>query len=280
MKRLGIGIGGLLALLSASPAIAATTLGQLTPVGATSQNCGPSSGAYVQATVSSGPSYALPANGLRITSWSTSALATSGQQVSLMVFRRLSGDSFMTVTHDGPHTLIPSVVNTFQINLAVQPGDVLGLNPDTSTSFPTGCGFLAAGETGEFGSFPNPPPADGASGTFFRNTDRRLNATAEVEVSNAFSFGATSRNKKKGNATTMVHAAGPGTFTLGGSGLKAQQATLGNLVGDASLQVVPKGKVKKKLRQQGKTRVTISVTYTPSGGTANTQSAKVKLVKR
>ena len=280
MTRRAILIGGLLALLWVAPAAATTTIGQLTPSGAASQNCGPSSGAYVQSTVTSGPSYAVPANGVRITSWSTVALATAGQSVSLFVFRPLGGDSYMTVAHEGPHALNPLAVNSFPVNIAVKPGDLLGLNADLSTNFPAGCGFVVPGETGEFGSFPNPPPSDGASGTFFPASGNRVNVKAEVEVSNAFSLGAVSRNKKKGTATITVDGTGPGTFSLGGKGLKGQQASLGNVAGTVSIPVIATGKAKKKLRSQGKAKVNPSVTFTPDGGAANTQSARVKLIKK
>jgi hypothetical protein len=267
-------------LLGASSAEASTTIGQLTPTGASPQNCGPSSGGYVQPTVSSGRTYVVPANGLRITSWSTAALPTSGQQVYLLVLRPLGGNSYLGVAHDGPRPLVASALNTFLVNLPVKPGDVLGINAGLATNFPTGCGFLVTGETGESGSYPNPPPNDGMQGTFTPNPGSRANITAEVEVTSAFSFGAVTRNKKKGTATLTINAAGPGTFSLAGKGLKGQQATLGNTTGAVSLPVIATGKVKRKLRDRGKANVSASVTYTPNGGAANTQSEPVKLKKR
>jgi hypothetical protein len=44
--------------------------------------------------------------------------------------------------------------------------------------------------------------------------------------------------------------------------------------------IKPKGKAKKKLNAKGKAKVTANVTYTPDGGDPNTQSKKIKLVKR
>lgn len=280
MKRLAIGIGGLIALLCPSPAAAATAIGQLPPSGASPQNCGPSSGAYVQASVTSDRSYAVPANGVRITSWSTTALATGGQTVSLFVFRPLAGDSYMTVAHDGPHTLNPLAVNTFSVNLAVKPGDLLGLNPDLSTNFPTACGFVVSGEVGEFGSFPNPPPADGSSGTFFSNPGNRVNVNARVEVSNAFSVDALTRNKRRGTVTVTVSGVGPGRFVFWGKRFKPQEATLGNSAGAVTLTAVPAGKLKRKLLRKGKARATVFVNFTPDGGDTNVQSQPVKLIRK
>lgn len=268
-----------MALLWVSPAAATTTIGQLPALTDTAQNCGPSSGGYLQSTVTSGTSYAVPANGVRVTAWSTRTRSTSGQQLALTVYRPLGGSVFQAVGHDGPHPLTPLTVNRFTANIPVRAGDVLGLDPG-GTNFPTACGFVVAGETGELISFPNPPPADGDSETFTSDSGNRLDAIAEVEVSNAFSFGAVSRNKKKGKASAVVHAAGPGSFALSGKGLKPQQASLGNTAADVSFPVIATGKTRTKLRSDGKARVTLSVTYTPDGGTANTQSEQIKLIKK
>jgi hypothetical protein len=269
---------GAAALLFATPAEASITLGQVMPSGATSQNCGPSSGAYTQPTVTSGPSYTVPANGVRITSWSTVALATSAQKVRLFVFRPLGGDVYMSVAHDGPKTLTPSSLNTFQVNIAVKPGDLLGLDAYVGTNFPTACGFVVGGEAGEFMSYPNPPPVDGASETFSSNPGNRVNVSAEIEVSNAFSFVGTTRNKKKGRATTTVSVLGPGNVAVGGKGLAAQSRHTDG--GTVDLGVIPNKKTRKKLLAKGKARVTASFTYTPDGGTANTQPEKIKLILR
>ena len=42
----------------------------------------------------------------------------------------------------------------------------------------------------------------------------------------------------------------------------------------------PKGTAKTKLNARGKAKVVAEVTYTPAGGAPNTESTKVKLVKR
>jgi hypothetical protein len=50
--------------------------------------------------------------------------------------------------------------------------------------------------------------------------------------------------------------------------------------GSVALGVIPNSKTRKKLLKKGKARVTASVTYTPTGGTANTQSEPVKLIMK
>ncbi len=46
------------------------------------------------------------------------------------------------------------------------------------------------------------------------------------------------------------------------------------------LPIKPKGKAKKKLSKKGKAKVKAKVTYIPDGGEPNTQSKRMKLVKR
>jgi hypothetical protein len=233
----------------------------------------------MQPTVTSGTPYVVPANGVRITAWSTLANSTTNQQLTLRIFRPLGGASYLAVAHDGPRTLSPSAINTFPVSIAVNRGDILGDDSSGTSNFPVACMFGVPGET-YWTSFPNPSPDDGHSGTFTSGNNQRLNVKAEVEVTNAFSFGAATRNKKKGTATLTVNGAGPGTFSLAGKGLKAQQASLGNVVGTVSIPVIAIGKLKKKLRSRGKAKTTGSVTFTPEGGTANVQSAPLKLIKK
>ena len=75
-----------------------------------------------------------------------------------------------------------------------------------------------------------------------------------------------------------MNVPGPGTVAVGGRGLVAQSThTFG---GSVALGVIPNKKTRKKLLAKGKARVTASFTYTPNGGTANTQPEKVKLILR
>ncbi len=264
-------------LLLAAPAQATITIGQVQPTGGTPDTCGPSSGSVIQPTVTSGTPYVVPANGVRITSWSTRANSTTNQELTLRVLRPLGGASYLAVGHDGPRALTPSAVNTFQVNLAVRPGDVIGADSSGTPNFPVACMFHVPGET-YWTSFPDPSPDDGNSGTFNPGSNERVNASAEIEVSNAFSFVGTTRNKKKGRATTTVSVPGPGTVAVGGKGLAAQSRHTDG--GSVALGVIPNKKTRKKLLAKGKARVTPAFTYTPTGGTANTQPEAVKLILR
>jgi hypothetical protein len=93
------------------------------------------------------------------------------------------------------------------------------------------------------------------------------------------------RNKKKGTATLEVTLPGPGTLTASGKNVSAKQlgaipAKAGAAASTVKLLIKAKGKAKKKLNATGKAKVTLAVTFTPTGGDPATQSKSIKLIKR
>lgn len=97
--------------------------------------------------------------------------------------------------------------------------------------------------------------------------------------SNEISFAVASRNKRRGTATLAVSVPGAGELALAGKGLKAQSATA-SAAGEVELRVKAVGKAKKRLRRKGKKTFRPAVTFTPTGGSPNTESTSVKLVRR
>ena len=178
MRRLPLAsvVVALLLAASASPA-AATTIGQLAPDGFTSFGCSAPED-LVQPTVASGTPYVVPSGGTTITSWSTHADSTVGAMFTFKVFRPAGGSNFTVVAHDGPHPIAPSTTNTFPVNIAVQPGDLIGYQNLTSSS-------PCAWEVGsDLLLYLGGGLADGATGGPFNTTSGwRLNLTAEVSVS-------------------------------------------------------------------------------------------------
>jgi 6-phosphogluconolactonase (cycloisomerase 2 family) len=97
--------------------------------------------------------------------------------------------------------------------------------------------------------------------------------------SNQFSFGKLKRNKRKGTAKLPVSTFEHGSLELAGKGLKVASAELPD-AGEVKLLVKAKGKKAKRLRKRGKVKVQPAVTFTPTGGEANTQSKRVKLRRK
>jgi sugar lactone lactonase YvrE len=97
--------------------------------------------------------------------------------------------------------------------------------------------------------------------------------------SNAFSFGKSTANKKKGTLSVDVNVSGPGVLTASAGSTIA--ATVPQPVAAGIVQIVLKatGKGVKALAKKGKLKGTLSVTFTPPNGDPNTQSEAVQLVK-
>ncbi len=279
---------------SASPA-EAVTIGQVSP------SPGGSCGAQVdvlQPTVTSGNIYVVPSStynaparvrgpvtSWRVTSWSHYARAGAGQMLAMKVFRKIADPAtYMVVGHDGPRPLTGGVLNTFASSVEVMAGDVLGVNSANAATAPNACAFSAPGQPilSRLGDL-----ADGGSGAFATNTGIRVNASALLVPSNAFSLGKVKRNKKRGTATLAVRVPNAGKLALSGKGIKAASAagaviskTVG-AAGKVKLLIRAKGKKQKKLNRSGKVKVKVKITYTPPpGDDPATQTRKLKLKRK
>ena len=125
-------LAGLSLTASASPAAGSVSIGQVAPA-TPSVDCAGTDVDNIQPSVTSGTTYVVPAlpgaSELVINSWSTNAAAGAGQMQTMKVFRKIANPATYTVVgHDGPRPLTASTVNTFDANVPVEPGDVLGLN--------------------------------------------------------------------------------------------------------------------------------------------------------
>jgi hypothetical protein len=101
--------------------------------------------------------------------------------------------------------------------------------------------------------------------------------------SNLFNFGKLKLNKANGTATLKVNVPGPGTLVsvdVKKKGKRVKRATAtATAAGVATLKLNPTGSGKKTLKEKGKLPFKLSVTFTPTGGTAASQtfSGKLKL---
>lgn len=264
--------------VSASPAAASVTLGQLAP-GSPPTGFADPSGSWdaAQPTVTSGNTYVVPGNGT-ITSWSHNAAAPAGQELTFKVFRPVTGLTYTVVGHDGPRSLTGGAVNTFPSSIPVKPGDVIGLFWNLAPPAKAAI-FIVPGDPflhrdGDL--------VDGEPGVFNNSPGRRVNATAVFVPSNAFGLGDVKRNKKRGTATLTVDIPNPGELALSGKGVKSAGAVAAKSVpeaGQVKLLIKAKGKQKRTLNETGKVKIKPKVTYTPTGGDPSTQSRKLKLKK-
>ena len=273
-----------LALTGASSlAAASVTIGQLAPGASPPLVCNIGPADRLQPVVGSGNSYVVPGTGT-ITSWSTNAGAGPDQSLTMKIFRKVGDPAFYrAVGHDGPRPLSGGLVNSFPTNIAVQAGDVLGLNNADATTHPNACLF-DADVVGDL-LFRAGDLNDGQEAGFNVSSfaGRRNNVTSVFNPSNTFSVGNTTLNKKKGTATITFDVPNPGDLNASGKGVKAASAAVTNKavsVGQAQLLIKAKGKKKRKLNEAGKVKLSVAVTYTPTGGDPATQKLKLKLKKK
>ena len=250
---------------------------------------------FIQPTVTSGPGYVVPAGGVAITSWSLGAISDPNQRVKLKVWRKVGEPAtYQVVAHDGPRTLVGGV-NTFPVNVAVQPGDLIGMtvvlgsadtvcmvdSPGNSVITPDVFGDFDDGQTAAFN--PSNP---------FPDATLNLSAIVALKASNEFEITKVKKNKNRGTAVLTVDVPGPGQLSLTGKGVKTQRAgaTISKDVdaaGKATLKVKAKGAKKQKLLSTGKVKVKAKVTFKPSAGGGadlpgdpNTEPKKIKLIDK
>jgi hypothetical protein len=106
---------------------------------------------------------------------------------------------------------------------------------------------------------------------------------ATIEPTNAFTVGAPVRNKKKGTATLTVDLPNPGTLDFSGAGINIAETAAVKTVtapGPVKFSIKAVGRKLKKLKTKGKVRVVPTLTFTPTGGAASTQSTPLTLRKK
>lgn len=178
--------------------------------------------------------------------------SVSPADILATVFRTLNGTSAST----GPRTvgvdLSAFVGQTVRLRLAEV--DDLGL-------FRAGVDSVVTG--------PVPPPAPPL-------------IPVPVSPSNAFTVGKLKLNKKDGTATLKVTLPGAGTLTATDAKKKSpkriKKATVASAAaGTVTLKLKPTGAGKKALRNTGKLQFKAGLSFTPTGGTAGTQTFKGRL---
>jgi hypothetical protein len=255
----------------AVPAQGAVTVGQIAPT--PPGNCSGAQEDIVQVQTTIGNPYVIPVDGT-ITSYRTLQGASDpGVAWKLKTFRPTGApDEFEVTAADQPRVLTPNTLNTFATDIPVTAGDMLGLNRAVGGS---GCTITGALGGTTKSLFPG-DLAVGASATFFAESTRRLNIEATVEPLNTFTFGAVTRNKKKGTARLAVTVPNAGELTVGGKGVKAATVEVAE-EGEVTVPIRSKGKKKKALKNKGKVKVAPKITFTPTDGEARTETRKLKL---
>jgi DNA-binding beta-propeller fold protein YncE len=94
--------------------------------------------------------------------------------------------------------------------------------------------------------------------------------------SNLFSLGKAKADARKGTASLSVTVPGPGTLRVTGKAVRTRTVQAGG-AGTLVLPVAPKASAKRALRTHGKARISVSVTFTPTGGAPRTARKTIVL---
>jgi hypothetical protein len=259
---------------AAAPAGAGVTLGQL-PAAPPPASSDCSSADFLQPSITGGNLYIARQAGT-ITSWSTLASGSSaGATYVFKVFRRTTDPDIFQVIARAPERTLTAGLNTVPVNIAVRSGDMIGFHVDGLQS---SCTFPELGDAvlRRVGALP-----DGASGQFAPINDVRLNLSAVLAPSNAFTIASIARDRRKGTATVTVNVSNSGVAAISGKGLRKRRATRNVAVaGSVQFQIAAAGSQKRRLQKTGKVRLTTTLTFTPTGGDPAAATLAVKLKRK
>jgi hypothetical protein len=221
-----------------------------------------------------------PVNGT-VVAWRVRSGA-SGGDTGFQVVKPLGGNLFTATGSTEILDVPPNATSSFTPpGLPISIGDRIGIWNDGSYG---GLIFTKMDFAAKI-SYWNPYLQTGAPGRE-PNDDQSFEImfNAEITPTNTFTAGVTARNKKKGTATITVESPNAGEVVATGNGVKtsglARSSKAVSAPGPVTFLIKAKGKKKVKLNQTGKVKVTLNVTFTPTGGSANTVPTKVKLKKK
>jgi hypothetical protein len=127
---------------------------------------------------------------------------------------------------------------------------------------------------------PPPPPPPDTSGTPGDSggggSTAAPQATPTLLPDNSFAIGGVRLDKRRGRATLTVKVPGPGALSLDGS---VPQHRLVAGAGKARLRVLPRAGKRRALARTGSVRLSLTVTFQPSGGLPSSQSLSLRLKK-
>lgn len=173
-----------------------------------------------------------------------------------------------------------NATTTYDVQLPIGVGDAIGLD----CCDPGPAEFFVSDLSG-FSVLSEWTPA---LGTPTSSSPYAIALNADIEPTNAFRVDGIVHNWKKGRATLTVVAPNAGQVIASGRGVLRTAALVTvpppevtpESPNPAQLPIKATGKKKRKLNETGKVKLKLAVTYTPTGGSPNTQSVKVTLKKK
>lgn len=226
----------------------------------------------------------LPAGGLTtspvngtITSWGMNA-TTGGTSVRLRVLQPLGGDQYRFVRSGPLATGLSAGPHQIPVTLPVSLGERIALEHNSVGAI--GLRGSVTPIPGARWQWIQPATADGTEGAVTINAPTQevlLNAT--IEPSNDATLTSLTKNKKKGTAAATISLPNAGTLSVQSNFITAQTMTATS-PGPVTLTLRPVKKTRKALGRKGKSRGSVSFTFTPSFGSPSTDTTQVGLKKK
>jgi hypothetical protein len=209
-RRYGLGaLVALVALGAPASALGATTVGQTAPsstaVSGGPSGGGPSGALFLNTAVAVGtPSYAVPAGGGVITSWSVQGWVLGDSQLEFKLVREVAANTFRIVGADPQQRTIPaSTLASFDVRIPAAGGDLLALwVPAVGVH-----GFYYDGQAGDVWRFRggiSPEPGIGDDFVVDGTGGNRTNLSAQLEPdADADGFGDETQDECPTDASTQ-----------------------------------------------------------------------------
>jgi PKD domain len=170
----------------------------------------------------------------------------------------------------------PSGMVGVPVSFSVSPFDIW---PIASTAFDFGDGATADGASVSHTYMAKGTYQVTVTSTDAAGTPVSAGGAIAIAPSNDFKIGRLSLNRKKGTGTFAVTAPGPGKFVLSGKGVKKATKRV-EQAGKVKLPIRARGKALKRLERRGKVRLSLTISFTPDGGTTLVKHKKVTLIKK
>lgn len=208
----------------------------------------------------------------------------STRVTNLRIIRPLGNGLFTGAGTSASVTPPIHATTSYGVQLPIRIGDYIGLDCCNPAIFAPEAEFFVTDGAAIRNEW-QPRLADGQAGRApLRTNSYEIALNSEIHPTSAFTLEAITHTKSKGTATIAAKVPNPGELTGSGRGVKVANAAVTSkqvsAPGSVRLLIKAKGRKKRKLNSTGKVKVWPEITYTPTGGSASTQSMKVRLIKR
>jgi len=202
---------------------------------------------------------------------------------NLRIVRPLGRGLFTGAGTSPPVTPRTHATTAYVVGLPIKIGDYIGVDCCDPALFRPDAEFFVTGNAAVRNEW-QPSLADGGAGRAPLGANGyEVALSAEVNPTSTFTLHVITHNKRRGTAMIAAKVPNPGELTGAGSGVKvANVAVISKKVrapGKVRLLIKAKGKKKRKLNSNGKVKVRPEITYTPTGGSPNTRSVTIRLIK-